>query len=126
MKNRVWIVIFAVAVLLCSELWAYISGVGSPTEIVGIYQNGQLVERIDLNAVTQDREITLKGEYGSNVILASRGSIRMKSADCPDKICVNHGELKSGAAPIICLPNRIVIKFEDDSWDADAKTGAVK
>ena len=126
MKNRIWIIIFSVATVLCLGVWLYISNVSSPSKVVGIYQNGSLVEKIDLNSVTDDREITLSGEYGDNVILVSNGHIEMKSADCPDKICVEHGELKSSSSPIVCLPNKVVIKFEGSTDGADARTGAVR
>ena len=125
MKNRKWIIIFSVVAILCLGVWLFISNVTSPSKVVGIYQNGSLVEKIDLNSVTGEREITLSGEYGDNVILVSNGHIEMKSADCPDKICVEHGELKSSASPIVCLPNKVVIKFESSTDGADAKTGAV-
>ncbi|MGN0460334.1 MAG: NusG domain II-containing protein [Ruminococcus sp.] len=125
MKNRIWIILFSVVAVLCLGVWLFISNASSPSKVVGIYQNGSLVEKIDLNSVTGQREITISGEYGDNVILVSNGHIEMKSADCPDKICVEHGELKSSASPIVCLPNKVVIKFEDGTDGADAKTGAV-
>ena len=125
MKNRIWIIIFLVATVLCLGVWLYISNVSLPSKVVGIYQEGSLVEKIDINSVTGQREITLSGEYGENVILVSNGHIEMKSADCPDKICVEHGELKSSASRIVCLPNKVVIKFESSTDGADAKTGAV-
>ena len=125
MTNRIWIVVFSFVALLCLGIWLFISKVLSPSKVVGIYQNGSLVEKIDLNSVTDDREITLSGDLGDNVILVSNGRIEMKSADCPDKICVEHGELKSSSSPIVCLPNKVVIKFEGSTDGADAKTGAV-
>lgn len=125
-NNRIWIIIFSVAAVLCIGVWLFISNVSSQSLIVGIYKDGSLVEKIDLNSVTGKREITLSGEHGNNVILVSNGSIKMESADCPDKLCVNHGELKSGSSPIVCLPNKVVIKFENSTDDADAKTGAIK
>ncbi len=125
MTNRIWIVVFSFVAVLCLGIWLFISSVSSQSMIVGIYKDGSLVEKIDLNSVTGEREITLSGEYGDNVILVSNGRIEMKSADCPDKICVNHGELKSSTSPIVCLPNKVVIKFEGSTDGADAKTGAV-
>lgn len=125
MTNRIWIVVFSFVAVLCLGVWLFISSVSSQSMIVGIYKDGSLVEKIDLNSVTGEREITLSGEYGDNVILVSNGRIEMKSADCPDKICVNHGELKSSTSPIVCLPNKVVIKFEGSTDGADAKTGAV-
>ncbi len=125
MKNRIWILIFSAVLLVCALAWLYISNF-SGSKVVGIYQNGNLVEKVDLNTVTAQREITLTGDSGKNVILLSHGSIKMKSAECPDKICVNHGELVNIASPIVCLPNKIVIKFENSANDTDAKTGALK
>ena len=123
MKNRIWITVFSVAALLCLGVWLFISNVSSPSRVVGIYKDGSLVEKIDLNSVTGEREIPLSGD---NVILVSNGHIKMKSADCPDKLCVEHGELKSSSSPIVCLPNKVVIKFEDNTDGADAKTGEIK
>ena len=126
MTNRIWIVVFSFVAVLCLGIWLFISSVSSQSLVVGIYKDGSLVEKIDLNSVTGEREITLSGEYGDNVILVSNGHIKMKSADCPDKLCVNHGELKSSSSPIVCLPNKVVIKFENSTDGADAKTGAVR
>ena len=125
MTNRIWIIVFSVVALLCLGIWLFISNVSSQSLVVGIYKDGSLVEKIDLNSVTGEREITLSGDFGDNVILVSNGRIEMKSADCPDKICVEHGELKSSASPIVCLPNKVVIKFVSSTDDTDAKTGAV-
>ena len=125
MTNRIWIVVFSFVALLCLGIWLFISNVSSQSLVVGIYKDGSLVEKIDLSSVTGEREITLSGDFGDNVILVSNGRIEMKSADCPDKICVEHGELKSSSSPIVCLPNKVVIKFEGSTDGADAKTGAV-
>lgn len=126
MTNRIWIVVFSFVALLCLGVWLFISNASSPSKVVGIYKDGSLVEKIDLNSVTGEREITLSGNYGDNVILVSNGHIEMKSADCPDKLCVEHGELKVSSSPIVCLPNKVVIKFEGSTDGADAKTGAVR
>lgn len=125
MKTRIWIIILSSAVLVCAFWWMFISNSSSPSKIVGIYQSGSLIEKIDLNCVTGEREITLSGEFGKNTILISYGHIEMKSAECPDKICVKHGALESGGTPIVCLPNKVIIQFEETSDGADAKTGAV-
>lgn len=125
-KNCIWIIVFSVAALICFGVWLFISNVSSPTSVVGIYKDGSIVDKIDLNSVTNEYEITLSGEYGDNIILVSNGHIKMKSADCPDELCVEHGELKNSYSPIVCLPNKVVIKFENSTGGADAKTGAVR
>lgn len=36
----------------------------------------------------------------------------MLEADCPDQVCVHAGWLTDSAAPIVCLPHRLVIRLE--------------
>lgn len=119
MKNRIWIIIFSAAAVICAGLWLLINSLFPASNTVGIYQDGSLVRKIDLNTVTDSYEIVLTGKAGKNTVLVSPGNIEMKSAECPDKICVNHGQLKSGGSPIVCLPNRIIIKYENPSQEID-------
>ena len=57
----------------------------------------------------------VSGTAGGNTIEVSKDGVRVVSADCPDQVCVAHGYLVSGKEPIICLPNRLVIAFTDDT-----------
>lgn len=123
MKNRIWVIIFSVVILLCATIYIVGFNTSSNSSVVGIYSNSKLVEKIDLSQVEQEREITISGENGKNVILVDKNSIKMLSAECPDKVCVNHGELKKGGAPIICLPNKLVIRWENSTDEYDIKTG---
>lgn len=123
MRNRFWIIIFSAVLIISAGLWILISNLSLSANIVGIYQNNKLIKKIDLNSVTEPYEITISGEAGKNIVQVSTGHIKMKSAQCPDKICVKHGELISNTSPIVCLPNKIVIKFENSSENIDVKTG---
>ena len=76
--------------------------------------------------MTEEREILLKSDGRENVIFIANNHIKMQSADCPDKVCVNHGELKAGGTPIICLPNKIIIRWETASDQYDVRTGGSK
>lgn len=123
MKNRIWVIIFSVVILICVAIYIVGFGSANETDVVGIYSNSKLVEKIDLSKLDSERKITISGENGNNVILAQKNSIKMLSAECPDKVCVDHGELKKGGAPIICLPNKLVIRWENSSDEYDVKTG---
>ncbi len=79
--------------------------------IAVISQNQKVIERIDLDTVTEPREIKLAGKY-NEIIAVEKGRIRFKQADCPDKICVNTGWLNHPGDIAVCLPNRAVIKIE--------------
>ncbi|MEL7565566.1 MAG: NusG domain II-containing protein [Dehalobacterium sp.] len=75
-----------------------------------ITQNNMLVERIDLNAVEEPREITLPGPY-HEIIQVEKGRIRFKKTDCPDQICVRTGWLQNPGEIAVCLPNKAIISI---------------
>jgi hypothetical protein len=72
------------------------------------------VERIDLSAVKETYTLTYTGKSGvTDVVEVSPGQIRVLEADCPDQICVKQGWIKNSVAPIVCLPNALVIQITD-------------
>ena len=77
-----------------------------------IYQNGVLIQTIDLSAVKEPYSFIITGENGAaNEIQVNPGSIGILSATCPDKICVHQGFLTNDLLPITCLPNHLVIRL---------------
>ena len=84
-----------------------------------ISQNGKVLYRIDLSS-EKDRTIEVTYEGRKNTIEIQGGRIHMKCADCPDHICVDTGWLEDGK-PIVCLPNRLVIEFENGDIDGTAR-----
>ena len=44
----------------------------------------------------------------------------MEDADCPDKVCVKTGKIKSPGQTVVCLPHRVVIEITGDNADIDA------
>lgn len=73
-----------------------------------ITQNDELIEMIDLSAVTEPREITLPGNYHETVRVEP-GRIRFLEADCPDLICVRTGWLQEPGEIAVCIPNKAII-----------------
>lgn len=91
-----------------------------------VYQNGNLVESVDLDAVTKAYSLTLTGENGGyNIIEFRPGSVGITDADCPDRLCVHMGFQNSTLLPITCLPNRVVIRLaEEDAAGIGTGPGA--
>ena len=118
MKYKVMIIIAAVILLV---------GVGGSvlvlnmphSSLVQIKQDGRVVRTVDL-AAARDEVFTLRGHGGSNTIEIKGGRIRVKDADCPDKICVRREWLQSSALPIVCLPHHLEIAYADSDGGADA------
>ena len=55
----------------------------------------------------------------SNLLVIENGKVYVKSATCPDGICVGHRPIFRNGESIICLPNRVVITVIIDN-DASA------
>ncbi len=118
MKRKIFAAVSAVLAAVCLLIFLRKPNGG---EVVKITQDGELLYTLDLNdKENQSREIVVEYEGRRNVISVEHGEVCMKSADCPDKTCVKMGKL-SGGAPIVCLPNRLVIEYADSS--ADGATG---
>ena len=89
-----------------------------------IYQNGEIIREINLDTLTEPIEFEITDESGhKNAVRAEKGRIRITSADCPDKVCVNMGWIENGVVPIVCLPNKVTIEITGANSDIDARTG---
>ncbi len=55
------------------------------------------------------------GEYaladGGNILVIEGGEAYIRSADCPDKLCVNMGRISLEGERIVCLPNRVIVEI---------------
>lgn len=109
-STRFWVLIvaavLAVSLLADAAVWLASPG-GSVAEIT---VDGQVVERIDLDRVTEGYTFTVEDEWGSNTIQVEPGRIRVLEADCPDQVCVRQGWVSDEVTPIVCLPHRLVIQ----------------
>lgn len=72
-----------------------------------IYIDDKLVQTIDMSV---DDEYTFQTDKGSNTVEVRNGAVRMKSADCPDKVCVRMGTKNRNGETITCLPHKLVIE----------------
>ena len=83
--------------------------------VVKITQGGELYGEYSLG---DDRVITVESEYGYNVIVIENGEVLVESADCRDKICVQHRRIKNSGETIVCLPHKLVVSIEGETSDA--------
>ena len=109
MKTKYWITIFAVLAAVCILLTVLFFCTGRPGDRALVYSDGKLVRTIDLK---EDGEYTIQNGEEWNVLTVEDGKIRVSSASCRKQECVHQGASDHGA-PIVCLPNHLVIKFEN-------------
>ncbi len=107
--------LFAVSLFLwCAASWRR-----PHAQTVEIVRDGKTIAVIDLSAETAPRTLTLKSpDGGFNTLLIERGRIRVLSADCPGRDCVNMGWLRSASAPLVCLPHRLIVRYADGAAGA--------
>lgn len=103
MKKKDFLFIFAVLVL-ASLVFLIITPHSTNGNTVRITVDGKpFCEK----PLSEDCEIDING---TNTAVIKDGSVYMKSADCPDKLCIRQGKARDGSKKIICLPNKIVIE----------------
>ena len=115
---RILTVLILLLAAVCAAVIFFLYRGGSHT-VSGLtaetYQDGQLIRSIPLDDVTEPCTFTVTGENGcTNEIEVRPGSIGILSASCPDKLCVRQGFISSTLLPITCLPNRLVIRLEEN------------
>lgn len=114
-KNRTALLLsgLILIILLISSgaLW-YLNASEQNGTVAEIYQNGELIQTINLDTVTEDYSFTVEGNNGIyNTIEVHHGEIGITEASCPDGLCINMGFIHSSSFPITCLPNKLVIKI---------------
>ena len=117
MKTKMWILIIAV-VLMISIVFSIWFLWPREAQSAEVYSDGQLLFTLDLLI---DQVKTVQSQFGTNVITVKDGRIAVTQADCPDHYCMDRG-FCSGGAQIVCLPNRLVIRFAGEP-EIDAAVG---
>lgn len=123
MKNFKWIIIFAALCAVCAAVWIFTARSSGGAVMAEIKLGNEVVRTIDLSSVAEPYEFTVETDNGGyNVIRAERGRIAVVEADCQNNDCVKQGWISGGAAPIVCLPHRLMITLvgTDDGIDAVA------
>ena len=108
MKTRTWILLFAALLVACIALSIPLLLPSEDASHAEILVDGKLVRTVPLSVSQQFTLTTHNG--GSNTITVQDGAIAVTEATCPDHYCMHRG-FCSGGTQIVCLPNRLVIRF---------------
>jgi len=110
MKTKTWILLLAVLVAVCGVL-SFLFLQPRQAQMAEIRSDGKLVRTVALGI---DQEFTVSYDGGFNTVTVRDGKIAVTEASCPDHYCMKRG-FCDGGAQIVCLPNRLVIKFVEES-----------
>ena len=106
MKTKYWVVLLAALLLICTVLSVVFLRPGQAQQ-AEIWSDGKLIKTVLLGV---DQEFTVESADGVNTVTVRDGKIAVTAASCPDGYCMQRGFCQGGAQ-IVCLPNRLVIKF---------------
>jgi len=97
-----------------------VGGLEGEGAVAVISQDGREIRRINLAKVEEPYELRVENQAGEyNIIRVEPGRIRVIEASCPDKVDVKQGWISSAHQSIVCLPNRLVIRIEADTPEAE-------
>jgi len=102
MKNRNYLFIFVI-LLISLIFFTFNNFLKKDSDTVQIYLNSKLYHQLPLDT---DCTFVINS---ANTIVIENGYVYMKSADCPDKLCIMQGKIKNNSKDIICLPNKVRI-----------------
>ncbi len=96
----------------------YNASVSTGEKIAEVRVEGQLVKTMALKQGYRE-EFTLRRGAELNVIEADNGRIRMKDANCPDKLCMRQGWASQPNQQLVCLPFRVTVKIITTDGELD-------
>lgn len=79
-----------------------------------VYYEDDLVLTIDLN-LKGEHEYHVDGYNGDILIKTSDNKIKVEEENSPNHICSKQGYIDSSYEVLVCLPNKVVIKIEDNN-----------
>ena len=111
MKTKYWIILLSLLLAASLALSIPLFRSGEEAKFAQIISDGQTVRTVSLAI---DQEITIPSPLGgSNSVTVKDGKIGVTDATCPDLYCMERG-MCSGGIQIVCLPNRLIIRFLED------------
>lgn len=81
--------------------------------------NGEIVHTVSLDNVKEQQHYVTDTELSVTVVISDE-SVRVQSADCPDKLCEHTGEITRSGQSIVCLPAKVTVTLESKNNEVDA------
>ncbi len=63
--------------------------------------------------LSDEQEIIISTEFGTNKVQIKDGKVSVSDADCPDRYCVDHVAIDSTGETVVCLPHRVVVEIKE-------------
>lgn len=77
-------------------------------EFAVVTVDGEEYARLPLS---EDTQLVIETEYGTNILIIENGQAYISDADCPDRTCVKTGRADK-LKTVVCLPHRLTVSIE--------------
>lgn len=113
------IMLIATLITVCAAAFLIINFVVKKDGITAVVKvDGNIVYMLPLD---KNASVTVEGyQGGSNTVVIENGTVYMKDADCPDKLCEKTGKISKNGETIVCLPHRVVVEIQGGEGNVDS------
>ena len=113
------IMLIATLIIVCVAAFLIINFVVKKDGITAVVKvDGNIVYMLPLD---KNASVTVEGyQGGSNTVVIENGTVYMKDADCPDKLCEKTGKISKNGETIVCLPHRVVVEIQGGEGNVDS------
>ena len=113
------IMLIATLIIVCAAVFLIINFVVKKDGITAAVKvDGNIVYMLPLD---KNASFTVEGYHGgSNTVVIENGTVYMKDADCPDKLCEKTGKISKNGETIVCLPHRVVVEIQGGEGNVDS------
>lgn len=81
---------------------------------ISVSVNGKEKQSYSISDNIETDIVTGENSENANTLVIKGGKAYIKSATCPDKICVGHRPISKDGETIVCLPHKIVISVTEE------------
>ena len=108
-KHKNDILLILAVIVAAGALWLYTLASRENGAEAVVTVAGEELCRMPLN---EDAQLLIGEGEKTNLLVISGGTARIAEAGCPDRVCVNSGEISFGGQTVVCLPHKLVVSIE--------------
>lgn len=116
------LVVLAVLLLGVAAAWLAYGGENSGALTATVKHRGQVVARVELSSLTEEKTVSIDGTYHLTVTLDRTGAA-VTDSDCPGQDCLHTGRITRAGQSIVCLPEQVIVTLEGKAPSPDVVLG---
>lgn len=116
------LVVLAVLLLGVAAAWLTYGGENSGALTATVKHRGQVVARVELSSLTEEKTVSIDGAYHLTVTIDRTGAA-VTDSDCPGQDCLHTGRITRAGQSIVCLPEQVIVTLEGKAPSPDVVLG---